>query len=122
MQKRPLWWIRAVSDPQACAASRSTWQPNVDIYRTAAGWLAKFDLAGVRPADVEILREGAWLRVRGQRRDLTARRALASYSLEINYNQFERAVRLPAEIEQAAMRTEFEEGMLLVWLEATADR
>ena len=25
------------------------WRPNVDVYRTAAGWLVKFELAGVRP-------------------------------------------------------------------------
>ncbi len=120
MANEPPWWTRVVSDPRCCAAEASTWQPSVDVYRTLAGWLVKFDLAGVRPTDIEISRQGCLLRVAGQRRDLTARRALASYSLEISYNRFERAVRLPADIERSAMRTEFEQGMLLIWLESLA--
>ena len=33
------------------------WRPAADVYRVRDGWLVKFDLAGVRPEDVEVSRE-----------------------------------------------------------------
>ncbi len=121
MSNRPRWWLQMATDPRTCTVGRCGWQPPVDVYRTVSGWLVKFDLAGVQPTDLRIDCEGSYVRVVGQRRDLAARRTLASYSLEINYNRFERSVRLPGDIECGSMRTEFENGMLLIWLETASD-
>ena len=35
-------------------SSEACWRPAADIYRTRTGWLIKYDLAGVRPEDIEI--------------------------------------------------------------------
>ena len=45
------------------------WRPTVDIYQTRTGWVAKFDLAGVRLEDIRLQIDGRCLTVRGLRRD-----------------------------------------------------
>ena len=43
------------------------WQPAVDIYRCPEGWTIKFDLAGVKLDDVQVLISDDALIVRGVR-------------------------------------------------------
>jgi HSP20 family protein len=96
-------------------ATTPTWQPKTDIYRTAWGWLLKFDLAGVRPEDVQLTRRGNRLGVRGIRRDwCLEEEGCHCYQLEIAYSQFERQVVLPADLQQAKIDAEHRHGMLLV--------
>lgn len=121
MAKGPRWWLRSTVTPYPSGESTGCWEPAADVYRTRTGWLVKFDLAGVRHTDdVQIERRGNTLRLVGQRRDSTVHHGLASYSLEICYNRFERRVRLPTDIESAKIRTEYDQGMLLVWIDTSA--
>lgn len=103
----------------AGAAQPGCWHPAADVYRTSNGWLIKFDLAGVSPTELVLKREGRRLTVRGTRRDTLVQKGLSSYSLEINYNRFERAVELPSSIQDDQLTTEYRDGMLLVWLSRT---
>lgn len=98
------------------SAASGCWCPAADVYRTADGWLVKFDLAGINPTELELDRNGRRLTVRGVRRDALVRQTLRSYSLEIAYNRFERSLDLPARIDGARIRTDYRDGMLLVWL------
>ena len=90
------------------------WQPSVDIYRAGAAWLVKFDLAGVRPGDIEVELDGGRLTVRGVRRDWTILEGQQAYSMEIAYNRFERRVELPVNVEASQFASEYREGMFLV--------
>ena len=90
------------------------WKPLVDVYRCANGWLVKFDLAGVRGEDVQVIAQGRRLTVRGIRRDWLIHEGHEAYSLEISYNRFERTLELPVELERAEIAGQFREGMFLV--------
>ena len=54
----------------ARAFQRTEWQPSVDVYRLHDGWLLKYELAGIRPSDVQLVIRGRVVTVRGVRRDL----------------------------------------------------
>lgn len=108
---------RALFPPQSHAAAESYWQPSADIYRTSSGWLVKFDLAGVRPDEIQVRLESRGLTVSGVRRDWSIAECQHSYSMEISYNRFQRTVKLPCEVEHARTSTEYRDGMLLVRLE-----
>lgn len=99
---------------EARGSQETCWSPRADIYRSADGWLIKFDLAGVQPDDVAISCDGPLLSVSGIRRDLFVEEGYHSYSIEISYSYFERRIRLTDEIRLA--RTEYRDGMLLVKL------
>ena len=68
--------------------------------------------------DIELTARGRRLVVRGRRRDWVVEesRGCSTYSMEIMYSQFERAVELPCEVEQMKITTEYRDGMLLVRL------
>ena len=96
---------------------QGAWRPSADVYRDMKGWLVKFDLAGIRSEDIQLNVIGRHLTIEGIRRDWSIKTGQKSYSMEIDYNRFERSVELPANVENAQITTEYQDGMLLVRLQ-----
>ena len=84
------------------------------LSRSRNGWLVKFELAGVRPEDMELTVQGNRLTLRGVRRDCTALEGCRYYQMEIAYSHFERSLELPCDLERADVTSEYRDGMLLV--------
>jgi HSP20 family protein len=93
---------------------RLSWQPAVDVYRCAEGWLVKFELAGVRQEDIHIEAESRGIRLSGIRRDFRHLELQETHLMEIAYNRFERFVALPEPIEDVRLQVEYRDGMLYV--------
>jgi HSP20 family protein len=100
--------------PAAESCQEAAWRPSMDLYRTPDGWLAKLELAGVRPQDVELRLSGRRLTVLGQRRDCVAEHGLHVYQMEIAYSHFERTIELPSGLDEVELTTDFRDGMLLI--------
>jgi HSP20 family protein len=94
-----------------------SWRPAADVYRTSKGWLLKFELAGVRPEDIEVSVHGTRLTVRGTRRDSCITETCSCHLMEITYSRFERSVELPEQVQPARVRAEHRDGMLLIHIE-----
>jgi HSP20 family protein len=107
--------------PAAAGFVGAGWRPAADVYRTATGWLAKFDLAGVRSEDIRLEVEGCTLRVQGIRRDYAVEQGCHYHRLEIAYSQFERQIDFPMNLEQASLTTEYQAGMLLVRIQTQGE-
>jgi HSP20 family protein len=88
------------------------WEPATDIYRTAEGWVVKFDLAGVDPDDVTVRIVDHTLFVAGTRRDRTLKEGVWHYQMEITYSRFERSIQLPCDLAHARVETEYTNGLL----------
>jgi HSP20 family protein len=106
--------MRALFLPGAEARLEEPWRPNTDVYRTRDGWLVKFELAGVRPEDIDLQVLGPRMTLRGSRRDCTAAEGCSYYRMEIAYSCFERSLELPCDLKLADITTEYRDGMLLV--------
>jgi HSP20 family protein len=98
------------------------WQPAADIYRTHTGWLAKFDLAGINPQEIEVTIEGRQLTVQGVRRDWLIEEGCHYHAMEIAYTPFERRLEFPVSLERASIRTDYQAGMLLVRIQLEEER
>jgi len=98
----------------AISAREIDWQPAVDVYRTRKGWLLKFDLAGVRPEDIEVAVGDNHLTVRGARRDCSLEEGCCHYRMEIAYSRFERRIEIPGDLSTAHITTEYRDGMLII--------
>jgi HSP20 family protein len=107
--------------PAAAKVGEAIWQPATDVYRTRAGWLIKFDLAGVRPEDMRVVVRGCRLRVEGVRRDLCLEEGCRHYLMEITYSPFERELTLPDDIEHYHLALEHRHGMLLVRIQGETE-
>ena len=90
------------------------WRPAVDVYRTSNGWLLKFELAGVRPEDLEVRVRGSRLTVRGARRDWCVGETCSCHMMEITYSHFERTIELPENVSPSQIRAEHRHGLLLI--------
>jgi HSP20 family protein len=106
--------MHALFLPAAESCYESAWRPAADVYRGQNGWIVKFELAGVRPEDLELTVLGNRLTLRGVRRDYTALEGCCYYQMEIAYCPFERSLTLPCDLERANVSSEYRDGMLLV--------
>jgi HSP20 family protein len=93
------------------------WEPAADIYRTPEGWKIKFDLAGVKPEDLEVLVVENKLIVRGVRRDSLITKDWSYHQLEITYSRFERVLTIPCALSQAKIRAESKDGWLVLHID-----
>lgn len=115
MNKLPIKTIQSLMQGTLNSkAKEACWRPSVDVYRVQDAWLVKFDLAGVRKEDIQVTLDANRLIVRGIRRDLTILDGQRAYSMEIDYNQFERVVELPVNVETARFASDYRDGMFLV--------
>ena len=90
------------------------WQPAVDVYKTPEGWKIKFDLAGVKTDDVEVLLGDGRIAVRGVRRDSILNEGWSYYQLEITYSRFERILQIPCDLTNAEIKTESRDGWFIL--------
>ena len=93
---------------------RTYWRPAVDVYKLHTGWLLKFDLAGVAPADVSVEVCGCRVTVTGVRRDWLVEEVDSYYSMEISYSRFERTVDLPCDFRRPRVTLDGRDGILVV--------
>lgn len=100
----------------ARAFQPARWQPAMDVFRTAHGWLLKYELAGVAPEQVELVVSGRTVTLRGMRRDARVDERQESFCMEISYNQFERQLQLPCDLSEMEVCSEYRDGMLIVRL------
>jgi HSP20 family protein len=94
------------------------WQPAADVYRIDTGWLVKFELAGVRPDDMDLEARGQWLTLRGSRRDCALEHGCRCLHMEIAYSRFERSIELPCDLTRAEISSQYKDGMLLVYIQS----
>lgn len=109
----------------AAAVDRSadiSWQPPADIYRTRSGWLIKYDLAGVKAEDIDIVLSGSRVTIRGFRRDRKLEEGCSYYAMEISYNRFERTIELPCDLAGAEAELESREGILSLRLTCQGEK
>lgn len=96
--------------------SGQLWYPAADVYQTPDGWVVKVELAGVSAEDIEIDIQGNVLYVAGCRKDRSCAAGISYQQMEITYSNFEKTLRFPAQIDNASIEHQFENGLLIISL------
>ncbi len=109
-------YFRMIRDDRHSRPSGRLWCPAADVYRTKEGWIVKVDLAGIKPADIEVTIDGRVLRISGSRRDGTCGEGVSHYQLEITYSRFEKMIQFPRSIEHASIDRDYRDGLLILRL------
>jgi len=92
------------------------WKPAADLFHAGNNWLVRMELAGVSPAEIQMVAHHNVLQVKGRRRDLFLQAGYICHTLEISYTDFERNITLPAVIDAASIRCEYSDGILRIYL------
>jgi HSP20 family protein len=96
------------------AGSKVAWEPNTDMYATDDGLVIKVELAGMRSENLQIIVEGSWLHITGQRPDGCRAKKFSFLAMEIDYGPFEKVVEVPSGYDLSQARASYANGFLRV--------
>jgi len=103
-----------------CEASRSSqsaaWSPAVDIYETQTEIVVKAELPGIVKGDLQVQVEKNLLTISGSRPQHNDEDVRNVLRLERPWGKFNRRFSLPGNIDQGRIRSEFNQGILRVYL------
>lgn len=86
----------------------------MDVYEEGNNVVAEMSLPGIDPEKIEVKVEGNYLRVYGAREETKEDKKKNYYSKEIRRGSFERAVRLPENVDEKNIKAEYKKGELKV--------
>jgi len=90
--------------------------PQVDVSETDKEVKVCAEIPGVDAKDIDVSVEDGTLTVRGEKKYEREENEKGQYRLERSYGSFERAIRLPAEVDESKAKAEFKKGVLRLTL------
>lgn len=97
-------------------------EPPVDVYQTESEVVVVVEIPGVRGQEVELEVDGDRLTVRGEKSGRACPTEHSYSQLEIACGQFERSVRLPAEVDPQGTTLSYEDGFIEIRMPRTTRR
>jgi HSP20 family protein len=105
--------------PMVTADSRMEMAPPVDFSETEEAFIARMDLPGMNRDDIHVDLEDRRLTISGERKHMTEEKEENYHRMERTYGSFLRALMLPGEVKQDAIKATFHDGVLTVWIPKT---
>lgn len=90
--------------------------PAIDLYQDSDRVVVKAALPGLKQDDVKVTVTGDVLTLRGEYRQEQEQKEKTYHIREQSYGSFERAIRLPSEVQADKANAEFENGILTITL------
>jgi HSP20 family protein len=90
------------------------WRPATDAYETADHFIVQVDLAGMDPAQIEVLADEKSLVVRGIRQESSVPGKKHFHKMEINVGPFIRKIPIAVQVDPATATAEYRSGFLYV--------
>ena len=91
-------------------------EPPVDVYETAEHVVIIAEIPGIGEEEVEMEVHGDHLHFRGQKNDHHAAPGHRHSQIEICYGSFERALKVPAEVDPEGAEVSYDDGFLKIVL------
>jgi HSP20 family protein len=95
-------------------------QPAMDVYETDKDVVAELNLPGVDPEKVKVTVKDQVLRVGGSTEEKKEEKGKGYWRQEIKRGSFERAARLPANVNEKKVEATYEKGVLKIVMPKTA--
>ena len=95
-------------------SGQGAWTPFLDLYETEDTFVAKVDLPGLSPEDVEITLDQNLLTIRGERKFNQEVKEESYHRFERRYGAFQRTISLPTHVDADGIQASFTDGVLEV--------
>jgi HSP20 family protein len=95
------------------------WTPNMDISETKDSLVAKVEVPGMDPKDIQISLQENLLTIKGEKRQEKEEKDEHYHRVERAYGVFTRSVRLPVAVDASKVTASFKNGLLTVTLPKT---
>jgi HSP20 family protein len=86
--------------------------PQVDVTETDKEIKVSTDIPGVELKDIDVSVEDGMLIIKGEKKYEREEKEKGQYRMERSYGSFERAIELPAEVDESKAKAEFKKGVL----------
>lgn len=90
------------------------WRPATDAYETDEHFIVQVDLAGMDPAQIEVLADEKSLVVRGIRKESSVPGKKHFHKMEINVGPFIRKIPIAVKVDPGSAKAEYRSGFLYV--------
>ena len=90
--------------------------PQVDVTETDKEIKVYAEIPGVEPKDIDVGIEDGVLTIKGEKKYEREEKEKGQYRMERSYGSFERAIELPAEVDESKAKAEFKKGVLRLTL------
>ena len=90
------------------------WMPSMDVYETEDKIVAKLELPGIEPDDVDVSVEDSTLTVTGTREFSDEMNEESYHRVERRYGSFTRAITLPQTADTEKVNANFDNGVLTI--------
>ncbi len=90
------------------------WMPPMDVYETEDKVIAKLELPGIEPGDVDVTVEDSMLMITGKREFTSEVNEENYHRLERRYGAFSRSIALPQSVDTSKVDASFDKGLLTI--------
>ncbi|MDR7554833.1 MAG: Hsp20/alpha crystallin family protein [Armatimonadota bacterium] len=90
------------------------WEPAVEVYETDTEVVAKVELPGLDPKNVEVTVTPEGLSIKGEHKAEQEEKGRNYYRRELRYGAFQRLIPLPGEVKSEEAKATFRHGILEV--------
>ena len=90
------------------------WMPSMDVYETEDKIVAKLELPGIEPANVDVSVEDSTLTISGTREFSDEVKEESYHRVERRYGSFTRAITLPQTVDTEQVNANFDKGVLTI--------
>jgi|EPASupsiteSAE347_1022098.scaffolds.fasta_scaffold21411_2 HSP20 family protein len=112
-------WNRFLDDWPLPAMFTKGWAPMADISETKDKLIVKAELPGLDPEDIKLSLSGNLLTIEGEKKKEKEEKDEHHYYLERYSGAFQRAFRLPVEVQEDKIEAKFDKGVLTITLPKT---
>jgi HSP20 family protein len=95
------------------------WAPSMDVSETKDSLIAKLEVPGMDPRDIQISLQENLLTIKGEKRQDQEEKEEHYHRVERTYGMFARSVRLPVTVDGSKVVATFKNGLLTVTLPKT---
>ena len=90
--------------------------PQVDVTEAEKEIKVSAEIPGVESKDIDVSVEDGMLTIKGEKKYEREEKEKGQYRMERSYGSFERAIGLPAEVDESKAKAEFKKGVLRLTL------
>jgi HSP20 family protein len=96
------------------SAVERKWQPNVDVFEHEENFIIVVELAGVSHEDISVVFHDGRLWISGVRKDEIPYADRKYLQMEISYNEFERVIYLPNNVDVENISAKLNNGFMVI--------
>jgi len=101
------------------SSAGAQWVPSMDVSETKDSLIAKLEVPGMDPKDIQISLQENLLTIKGEKTQEQEEKEEHFHRVERTYGMFARSVRLPVTVDASKVAATFKNGLLTVTLPKT---